>query len=445
MFLGQGGERAILYRREPAYISRLDIADEAVRLKSASPPHRGDRLLEFAAIVRHLPRGRELLKIPYRICLWAAKRSFRSAKLWVRRSWANDQAEPGLSDLDLLLEVSGEGLEEKKLVRAWRSLRRVFPFLGEPVIADRQEIDDYARRGDLRSRLARAEWKPISPNDAPWPSPESGSPLKLDIDRWTEGFTAYLRLVATNSDLPMLKHRELFDHRFNRSWKKAWTYGKGAETDPPPMAKDPFEACAQALQWMDEGARTILDAVDAQWPGLWPAAELRAEQELAVPAPERKITEGVSALLEQPLRLSYLVVDRTFPRERWSRTFQAALYVRARFDFLRCVALPVTEPVLSLLLCGPYQDWPYKTGAAASWPRFRIPGASGSVSLREWRADAEAADLERELLLECLANARLHRRARLAGLIDNEDPSVGPDERIAALEKKLGDGSVAPA
>ena len=179
-------------------------------------------------------------------------------------------------------------------------------------------------------------------------------------------------------------------------------------------------ACAAALEWIQAGARDVLAAIHERHPGALSSWTL--EPDSCLPLLEPGPAYGFAATLEDPGHLTYLILSS--PDELKEQCFPSALYLRARHDFLRSLGLPVTPDVLSLALCGSYRDWPYQAHQSGSWPRYRAADKRQNVALQRWASEENSTrrcELERELLVECCANLRLHWRGRLLGLVGAGD------------------------
>lgn len=125
----------------------------------------------------------------------------------MRRGLASGDWAPGLSDIDLLLEiqklpVSGETGFLDRWHRMLRRLKRWLPFLGEVQIATRGELEAYLAHGDIRSRSFLKQCRPLL-GRSPLPACPEGKAqaedaretLKRRLDAWVECLHAFVRLA----------------------------------------------------------------------------------------------------------------------------------------------------------------------------------------------------------------------------------------------------------
>jgi hypothetical protein len=141
-----------------------------------------------------VPPFRFLFRLYYRAAWFLfsrlAKLLFSDIKsLTLHRGYASGDWEPGISDIDMVIELDdllpGENV---RFVRDWGRFygvfRTFFPVIGEPIISSDAEAELYAAWGDARS-LDLGKPAP-QPADAAW--------AKTELDLWTEGLHAHTRL-----------------------------------------------------------------------------------------------------------------------------------------------------------------------------------------------------------------------------------------------------------
>lgn len=107
----------------------------------------------------------------------------------LHRGYASADWEPGVSDIDMVLEISPLAPEENAcFMREWnrfyRAFKIIFPIMGEPVISTPGEQELYLACGDIRSLPGRTTaGVPRAPGEA-----------KTALDLWTECLHAHTRL-----------------------------------------------------------------------------------------------------------------------------------------------------------------------------------------------------------------------------------------------------------
>lgn len=110
--------------------------------------------------------------------------------LKVHRGCSTGDWEPGVSDIDVLIEIRGlTPAETARFIGRWAgfyaSFKFFFPIIGETIIASRPERELYNSWGDIRSISAQTPAHPGS----------RVIELKTALDMWTEGLHAHTRLA----------------------------------------------------------------------------------------------------------------------------------------------------------------------------------------------------------------------------------------------------------
>ena len=143
---------------------------------------------------------RSAYTVPVRaIQAWAALDG-NTAALYAHRSWTRRDWDPGLSDVDLLLaarDLSGDG-GRRWLERFWARfalLKGAFPFMGECLVAEREEFDGYALWGGFRARGFADSLSPLR-GRPPSPRVRPASP-KAALEPLGELAHAYTRLMSS--------------------------------------------------------------------------------------------------------------------------------------------------------------------------------------------------------------------------------------------------------
>ncbi|MFI5350850.1 MAG: right-handed parallel beta-helix repeat-containing protein, partial [Elusimicrobiota bacterium] len=118
--------------------------------------------------------------------------------LYVYRSWVHDDWQAGTSDVDMILVAGGlEGAAGSaalaKFADVGRRLRRIFPFFGEFLVLEADDLQDYLRHGGFRARGLSAELKPLR-GERPKPTPTEEGPA--DLEAFGESAHAYTRLMS---------------------------------------------------------------------------------------------------------------------------------------------------------------------------------------------------------------------------------------------------------
>jgi hypothetical protein len=110
--------------------------------------------------------------------------------LKIHRGCATGDWEPGISDIDFLIEIRDlTPAETARFIDRWAGFyagfKSFFPIIGETIIASRPERELYSSWGDIRSISAQTPAHPGSRVVA----------LKTALDMWTEGLHAHTRLA----------------------------------------------------------------------------------------------------------------------------------------------------------------------------------------------------------------------------------------------------------
>lgn len=168
---------------------------------AAGAPPKRRALLEFVLATRGSLGWRALYRAAYAGAAWALRarlaltRGVEAAAL--HRGWTGGDWEPGVSDLDALVlgtRLSGMGGARwlRALWRRYAGWKRLAPFLGETLVARREEAAAYVRAGGARAQALAARLP------GPWPAcaPETAD------SRLLERVHAYTRLVQCGFDAP---------------------------------------------------------------------------------------------------------------------------------------------------------------------------------------------------------------------------------------------------
>jgi hypothetical protein len=129
------------------------------------------RVLRLVLSTRRLPAAARLYRAacaaPLRLLQARAALDPGAVYLGVHRSWKGQDWAPGTSDVDLLScerSLSGDG-GARRLERLWRSqtrLKRAFPFLGERLVMEEEDLLDYGRWGGFRARGLGAQFQTLA-------------------------------------------------------------------------------------------------------------------------------------------------------------------------------------------------------------------------------------------------------------------------------------------
>lgn len=133
-----------------------------------------ERLQELALYLRRFPPFHALFAAIYSFATWFFVRQLRRMNqrlarpavcaIYVRRGQGRAEALPGASDLDFFLVLEEIGSQEemvflKAFWNRFRSWKKVFPFLGETLMADRNEFRNWFTTPTVRTFESSFSWK----------------------------------------------------------------------------------------------------------------------------------------------------------------------------------------------------------------------------------------------------------------------------------------------
>lgn len=448
-----------------------ELAAAAGRVAAPSGARRA--LADWAA--GRSPRG--LLSVPFSayyaaaaasVRLWARASGQPVSDLRVHRGYSAADWRPGVSDIDLtgVWRDPGPDAEPAALeswARGYARLRRVFPVLGETVLADEASWRRYRRHGDFRAQAGGAA-VPTDPMER----------ARRGVDRWTEQLHAAARLARAYLDEPPGPRR-------SRTAVKSFldVVRHGDEGVPPTreaaaraLEGEPARAAARAgtgeeaaLAALCAESARLLDARARAISALLPEAGTAASA-AGIPAPlaARQAQSAVARLGAAVGLPKTAVFDSTsgvwlvFPRLADGADgagFWDALRGFKRQDPAYAGALlPLTEAAMRLLAWSAYGEDPLK---ALAWRAAAPAAASGRGPLlsrhvvaivgTDGLPPAPPQALAESLLRESASLLLLHWRGRMAG----PDASSPLDMwtsfygRTLALRAWLDEGQLTPA
>lgn len=396
--------------------ARRALADWA-----AAQPPRGALSLLFAAYYAAAAAA---------VRLWARASGQPVSELSIHRGYSGPEWRPGISDIDLTAVWRDPGADAEpaalmRWARGYARLRRVFPVLGETILADEESWRRYRLHGDFRAQDLAA----VSPENR----------ARLSVDRWTEQFHGTLRLARAYLDEPAGARR-------SRTAVKSFLDvvrhdGAGAPPAREEALRDLQGALARAaaraaaddeesLAGLCAEAARVLDARAREISALLPEGE-PAAAEAGIPAPQaaQEAESAVARLGAAVGRPKTAIFDSTsgawlvYPDRGDDAGFWDALRSFKRRDPAYAgTVLPLSEASLKLLAWSAYGEDPLK---ALGW-RAAVPAAaSGSGPLLSRHVVAVVgADglppgppkaLADSLLRESASLLLLHWRGRFAG------------------------------
>ena len=187
-------------------------------------------LHRIALYLRRFGLFRQLSVLPYRLATWTfvrfvsrLNRSFKNppvVAIYLRRGGGRDELVPGASDIDffLVLEELDSQTEMTLLKAFWTKFRfwkKYFPFLGETLMADRNELANWKGTPTVRAFETQYSWKllwgePVMDQLPPPPQPE----LRDLLSECMKAYWALLKpllqetkLTFASHDLPALHFR----------------------------------------------------------------------------------------------------------------------------------------------------------------------------------------------------------------------------------------------
>ena len=371
--------------------------------------------------------------------LWARASGQPVSNLNVHRGYSAEGWRPGVSDIDFTAVWRDPGPEAEpsaleRWARGYSRLRRVFPILGEAVLADESSWRRYRRHGDFRAQAAGA----AGGEDGPWVE------TRRRLDRWTEQLHAHARLSRAYLDEPAGPRRS------RTAVKSFLDVVRHAGDGPPPTREEALrrlegageraaagaakgaearlaELCAAAAVLLDARARELMEAMPEG-----AAVGATSGEILHAPRAARDAEHAVARLSVAVGRPETAVFDSAagaclvFPRLAAAGEdpgFWPALRSFKRQDSSYAgTVLALTPASLRLLAWSAYGEDPLK---ALAWRAAGAAAVSGDGPLlrRHVVAVVEAAGLPppppkalaEMLLRESAALLLLHWRGRLTG------------------------------
>lgn len=205
------------------------------------------------------------------IRVWVRGADIPLREIWLHRGLTGPDWRPGVSDVDLILELPRKNAsEEKSLVDRWHRgyerLRGFFPILGEVQMATHSELECYLNDGDIRSLALRGQARPllhgrILPRASAWPlvaavglrSGVGSAATEMDwlaakrgIDAWTEELHAYVRLTHLYFDPLQGRQRTWLNTR--KAILDILRYGRLIQTPGDPDNPNAWQACSRSAQ-----------------------------------------------------------------------------------------------------------------------------------------------------------------------------------------------------
>ena len=161
-----------------------------------------DQALYGVLLTRETAPFSVLYRALYRVLVqlvwaWTACQPRLSAA-YAYRSWARGDWKAGTSDVDLILvarDLRGPeaGAWLDGLARLCDRVRRIFPFLGEVVLLESEDLEQYQRCGGFRSRGLRDEILPLRGERPAMLATRAGWP---ELEAMGEALHAYTRLMT---------------------------------------------------------------------------------------------------------------------------------------------------------------------------------------------------------------------------------------------------------
>ncbi|MEK7232983.1 MAG: glycosyltransferase [Elusimicrobiota bacterium] len=366
--------------------------------------------------------------------LWARASGQPISDLNVHRGYSGPDWRPGISDIDLTAVWCDPGLVAEsaaleRWARGYNRLRRIFPVLGETIIADEASWRRYHRHGDFRAQNVADT------------TPEENA--RRSIDRWTEQLHGAICLTRAYLDEPAGPRRS---RTAVKSFLDVVRHGgeggtppareaamKGLESDLARIAAraaaDDGEAlaglCAESARLLDARARVIAarlpEAGTAVVTAGIPAPRAAQEAESAIARLGAAVGRPKTAVFDSTLG-AWLVFPRLADGDDSAGFWNALKSFKRQDPAYAGTVFPLTETSLRLLAWSAYAEDPLKTLA---W-RSAVPAAAsgcGPLLSRHVVAIVGAEGLPpvppqalaESLLRESAALLLLHWRGRLTG------------------------------
>jgi hypothetical protein len=363
---------------------------------------------------------------------------------WAHRSWAAGGWEPGASDIDLAL--SGRELSSPR-GRRWlagvqslyAAARRLFPALGELLIAEESEWRECAASGLPRPREWRRQSRLLSGRLPEIPAP---SPAAARVGARLEAAMAYSRLMAVGFS-PRLPE-ELARREAAKATIDFLRYlsPEGESGEAPP--REEFRAALASSEWAErlgELARpgrahrascALAAAAARRWGGgvsdgnpvPRDPSPPRASGDIAlaledVDAARRDFGGAACAAVFDTLHRSYLIVDRGCAETEIARGIASWSRRTAALGLPRALPIILTPAGWRLWRGVAYQDFPL---SAARWPapgesRLETAGRAFPGERRvfwgEWSSPLPSAEEAAAALAQGSAQFRVVRRLLL--------------------------------
>ena len=399
--------------------------------------------------------------------LWARASGQPVSQLRVHRGYAASDWRAGVSDIDMTAVWLDPGPDAEpaaleRWTRGYARLRRVFPVLGETVLADEASWRRYRSHGDFRAREAGAA--------------ESADPeerTRRRIDRWTEQLHASVRLARAYLDEPAGPRRsrtaaksflDVIRHGGEGAPATREAALRGLEGEPARLAAEAATGAEEALAGLCAESARILDARAREIAGALTGAG-PAAAETGIPAPQAaQAAQAAVARLGAAVGLpktavfdstsgAWLVFPRLAEAGDGAGFWDALRSFKRRDPAYAGTVLPLTEASLRLLAWSAYGEDPLK---ALAW-RAAVPAAASglgpllsrhivAVVGEEGLPPPPPQALAEGLLRESAALLLLHWRGRMAGpdAASPLDQWTGFYGRTLALRAWLEEGRCSP-
>ncbi|MBI3552391.1 MAG: glycosyltransferase [Elusimicrobia bacterium] len=426
------------------------------------------RAARLALRLRAVPGIAVLYRAYYRAALLSLRLWLRLggppvSGVWLRRGLTRGDWTPGVSDVDLAVELPDLPIElELAWLERWQRglgrLRRFFPILGEVQLGTAREWKGYLENGDIRSLELQDETRVLlgtaprggSPPDAA--AREGWEGAKKALDAWSEQLHAYVRLSqlyfdgdaadlraalnARKAALDVARYGRLLDGG-GPGWKAPARADEAARLARGPWgqalarldgAREPLVAVEDAFllasQGLEDGARRALALV----PQGAPAASAADGPARALPREERSFAalcgklEGacgglLTGAIHDSLEHWLLAVREGGASERTRNAWRALRALRRTESALSQAVLPLPPCAFRLALWAPFAEDPLRALCVGAMLRSGSKGpwiaASGSSPLLErhvlslWGLSSEAVPPPPRALAEALMRESL--------------------------------------
>ena len=415
------------------------------------------RAHSFITGTRHVGGVRTLLRLYYRmgfsLAVYFLKRMPEILRVYTRRSYAREDWEPGMSDIDLFILIAlPDGDEARFNARfngLYGGLKTFFPFMGEVQMGTETELRLYLEHGDVRSREAAAEWKLCyrrhGGTEEPFPHAAPRDGLKKAWEAFTECVHSYAYLSqlyfvpedaaparlarnASNKLLDALRYHEWFKKGdFDRpvlsrkDMRAALTAGPGGQSSMilPDMdscatsrslRRQVLDSCRLVHAALAEFSGRLLELTVKRVPGQVESVRARMMDDGRSPRNAVRVLLGQCGPLIEQIWFQeeshvYVIVPEASDPDSLGSVFHALFYARCQGVELGALPLVLTWQAYNAVAMSPYLDWPLKQDGMRCAVRPKREG-----KLQQWKLGSPFLG---ELILESTSHARICRRTGL--------------------------------